>query len=185
MKRVESFYFLFYTILTDYQTCEDGLPLEIPMEYLLDFLENEYLNIFDITYNSNECTKLYCKESGVILNVTESEKNKIIEKFKYLFDKKLLFIGKIDYLVNSDGDNKPSDGIKKMLEFCLQPVVGIYISNYLNSQIKKLYSFATPSVTDVDIYDNKCEKNINFNHAVNLRRWKKSYIDFKNSWGSY
>jgi hypothetical protein len=181
-EHVESFYFLFYTILTNYKSCDMiGFYDVFAMIYLLDFLKKNYSNIFDITSVDNKCTKEYCT-GGSIFNVDEITKSKIIEKFKYLFDKNLLFIGKYNYRVNSTGNNKPSDAIKKMLEFRLQPAVSVGLSTYVISEIKKK-SFVLPTITDIDSYDSLCFSDSG--HSVNLRRWTKSYIEFKNSWGNF
>ena len=57
---VQQFYDLFYTILTEYKTCEDGATTIEAMFYLFNYLKTNYNDdIFKITYD-NKCTQLYC-----------------------------------------------------------------------------------------------------------------------------
>jgi hypothetical protein len=184
-KFLQQFYDLFYTILTEYKTCEEGYIILDAMYFLLIYLKNNYnKKIFEITYNDNKCTQLYCTNTGIILNIDEENKSQIISDLKYLFDNNILFIGKYPYMVNPKGNNKPTRPIKKMLHYRLQPVVNVNISNFLYTQIRKK-TINYPSVEEKLNFDNKCITHTLYSHAVNLRKWQENYIEFKNSWGSF
>jgi hypothetical protein len=146
-------------------------------------LKKNYNNeMFKIIYDDNNCTTLYCTERGIILNIDEPSKSEIINNFKYLFDNDILFIGNYIYIVDPNGNNKPTEAIKKMLDYKLQPIVNIFINEYLEEENEKRI-INLPSIEEKINYNNKCISDIP-GHAVNLRKWHTNYIEFKNSWGS-
>jgi hypothetical protein len=181
---VQQFYDLFYTILTEYKTCEEGNQSIDAMFYLLDYLKTNYEEqIFQITYDNKVCTNLYCTNTGIILDIDINYKKKIIKDLKNFFDNDILFIGNYTYIVNPEGNNKPTKGIKTMLEYRLQPIVTININNYLDEQTN-MRTLNLPSVEQKINFDNKCITYDSYSHAINLRKWEKNYIEFKNSWGT-
>ena len=180
---IQKFYDLFYTILTEYKTCKEGYHQSDAMFYLFNYLKKNYNDyIFTIIYENKECTQLYCNKTGVILNIDQENKDQIIEKLKDLFDKNLLFIGNYYYTVNQEGKNTPTKAIKIMLDCKLQPVVTININEYLNKQLNTR-TINLPSVEEKINFDNNCKYDDG--HIVNLRKWYRNYIEFKNSWGTY
>ena len=180
---VQKFYDLFYIILTEYSTCEEGQNITDAMFYLFNYLKKNYNdNIFKIIYENNKCTKLYCTNIGIILDIDKKSKDGIISNLKYLFDHDLLFIGNYTYIVDPNGNNKPSDAIKQMLNYKLQPVITIQFNNYVSEQIITPTD-DLPSIKNKKDFNNKC--NDDPEHAVNLRKWQQNYIEFKNSWGSF
>jgi hypothetical protein len=185
-KLIQKFYDLFYTILTKYKTCKKGLHMRYGMFYLFNYLKENYNDkIFTIIYDDNECTQLYCRDRGVILNINQADKYEIIAKLKYFFDNNLLFIGSYHYLVNLEGNNKPTNSIKIMLNYKLQPAVIIYINKYLDTELVK-QTINLPSIKEKINFDKKCMDSdvTSDSHLVNLRKWNRNYIEFKNSWGT-
>jgi hypothetical protein len=117
------------------------------------------------------------------LNITKDDKILFINDMKYLFNNNLLFIGNCIYDVKKDNSNKPPAAIKMMLYFKLQPFVNIYMNKYLIKYINTS-TVNMPSIPSTENYDLQCYEN-NYGHAVNLRKWYKSGIEFKNSWGFF
>ena len=189
---IEQFYNLFYTILTINEGCDKG-GTYLKMFYLLDYIKNNYKNeIFDIKYESSKCNKEYVDASKLsenILKLTSEDKSKLINDLTYLFDNDLLFIGMYEYVVESQKENnKPSKAIMNMLNFRLQPYVSINLNKYFD-KYSKIPSNTFPSIPSKNNFDNSCVSDPTINskiarHAVNLRRWNKNGIEFKNSWGT-
>jgi len=181
----EQFYLLFFTILTKNKSCNTG-GNTTSFYYLLDYLKNNYTDeIFNIRKNNINCNYNYnsCEindDINPILNISNPDKIEFIDDLKYLFDNNLLFIFIHNYKVNMDEINKPTKCIRLMLDYKLQPFVGIKISNYLKTHIFSKKNFFIESLSDNDF---KCVSESG--HAVNLRRWNKNKIEFKNSWGTH
>jgi hypothetical protein len=125
--------------------------------------------------------------------MNHDDRQEFIEDLDYFFCNNLLFIGKYDYTIEQNGINKPSKAIKNMLYFRLQPYVSIFINNYLYN-LMRTNSENFPSIPINENYDNKCINNNSSSslssnpssaHAINLRTWKTTGIEFKNSWGIY
>ena len=179
----EQFYLLFFSILTEFEDCNEGGYARTSMNYLLNYLKDNYKEkIFKIKYNSIKCYSFECEHNDKpILNMDNTYKEQLIKDFEYLFENNLLFIFYYFYKINKDSVNYPSKSIKLMLDNKLQPYVVIYVNNYLNNNIKnKTTKF--PTVDKIEYMDNNC-KPVNPGHAVNLRRWITEGIEFKNSYG--
>lgn len=156
---IEQFYDLFFTILTQYKDCKTGFDQKA-LFYLLDYLKENYKsNIFVIKYSAGSCNQEYCDPTmldNIILTLTPEDKEEFIGDLDYLFEDDRLFIGQYDYIVDESKPNKPSEAIKIMLNYRLQPYVGINLNNYLQKQLYLIPSKNFPSVPISEDYDNKC-----------------------------
>ena len=184
----KQFYDLFYSVLTENKDCNKGGNVS-DLFILFDFLKLNYKVIFDISSNKSECFKGYCsdaEEYTFFKNMDSDDKNDFINKMADLFNRDILFVGKYTYTINPSGNNKPSLAIRTMLECKLQPYVGIRLNKYLKNLIRKTDSlqiqYDKPYIPDIEEFDNSCITG-SYSHAVNLRRWKNNYVEFKNSWG--
>ena len=186
----KQFYDLFYSVLTENKDCYEGGNMS-DLFILFDFLKLNYKVIFDIASNKSECFKGYCsdaEEYKFLENMDPDHKIEFIDKMADLFDRDILFIGAYTYTINPSGNNKPSLAIRKMLECKLQPYVTIRLNRYLKNLIDKTNPLQTqiednkPYIPDIKKYNNSCITD-SYSHAVNLRRWKNNYVEFKNSWG--
>jgi hypothetical protein len=189
---VEEFYLLFFTILVEHKDCDEGGEFQ-DMIYLFNYIKNNYeTKIFDIKKSDIICNYEICSpedKNKPILNLPEFLRNEFIGKLKYLFDEDILFLAIYEYDVNINGDNKPTKAIKTMLDYRLQPYIGIKINEYLNKIISKQNNQRSDIYPSVQLINNiqehhdyKCV-NGEYSHAINLRNWKKTGIEFKNSWG--
>jgi hypothetical protein len=160
---------------------------------LLDYLKEIETNdiIFNITYNDIKCYDINIAEeekNNIILNDT-SIINSFIDKLKILFDNNLLFIACDSYNLNKHNGSKPTKAIKTMLDYRLQPYLGFAFNNYVYKIISQVNDERTdifPLVPKVDNFkedEYKCYDGLSL-HGVNLRRWMKTGIEFKNSWGT-
>mgnify|MGYP000134292700 CR=1 FL=1 len=180
-KYVEQFYKLFYTILTNNFALSSGSNFS-KMDYLLNYLKDNYSNqIFNIA--NKDIIQTHSRDKNpdeFILRMEQDDKEKFISDLKYLFDNNLLFIFNNYYKVTNDKVNNPTKYIKLLLDFKMQPTVGIYVSNYLKNKI----SSKTKIILDnSEKIDTKCSSSTGTGHMVNLRRWTANGIEFKNSWG--
>jgi hypothetical protein len=185
---IDNFYDLFYEILTTDKDCEGGASYN-ELYKLLNYLDKKREDIFNVRYKS-KCIEAYCKleDLGEIIlkNINEEDKIKIIDDLNYLFDNNLLFVSVYTYDVDMDKNNKPSKAIKTMLNYKLQPLVGFNISIYFEKNYNK-EKISAMSVSNISNHDKECNSTSNNNssgHAVNLRKWTKDGIEFKNSWGT-
>ena len=183
---VEQFYNLFFTILTTNKDCNAGSSY-LELITLFDYLKKNYKdNIFLVKLNQSNCIEKYCfpETQENILNMNLVDKTIFIADLDYLFNNDLLFIGRYNYDVDPNGNNKPSLAIKTMLNFRLQPYVSMHVNKYVISIIhSKINSYTGnfPSIPDLVAYDTTCYDG---NHAVNLRKWSVNGIEFKNSFGT-
>lgn len=186
----EDFYLLFYSILVEHKDCNKGGKFE-DMVYLFNYLKDNYkTTIFDIKNSQVNCFNETCSvNDNSILNLPESIKTQFISNLEYLFVNNLLFLAKYKYDINVNGNNKPTKAIKTMLDYRLQPYIGININSYLykiiseqNNQRKDIFPLvqAKDNIHEVDSY--KCIDDTS-KHAITLRRWKRNGVEFKNSWG--
>lgn len=185
---VDKFYALFYIILTKNNNCDDGGKIVDGCVILFDYLKNNFSNIFSVKYDNEYILSYVKKENNTyVFDMNDDDKQKFIDDMTYLFSNDILFLGKYDYVVNPLGNNKPSEAIKKMLYYKLQPSVGIKFNKYLYEQIvKQTTNF--PTIEDKPNFDNECihndnEPNDTSGHSINLRKWNKYGIEFKNSYG--
>jgi hypothetical protein len=121
-----------------------------------------------------------------ILSISDTDKEILNQDLEYFFSNDLLFIGKYENIINPNGNNKPPYAIKNMLKFKLQPAVRIKMNKYFNkkSQIESREFPSIPVPVD-DNYNDSCKEEGNYRHAVNLRKWTKDGIEFKNSWSEH
>jgi hypothetical protein len=171
------FYDLFYFIITKKFGC-DGVELVYePSKYLLYYLRTNIREIFNIDDGHYK-----------ILNLTETDKQSFINDMNLM--KNLLYIINIKYKSVRDSLNYPPLEIKKMLDQKLQPCVVFDYSKYLLSySLKKSNLVPTIPLSYTQLVNNSeldCvyDSGIVAGHAVNLRKWMKSYVEFKNSWGA-
>jgi len=185
-KYIEDFYNLFYIILTENKDCNSGGIGSIEIINLFNYLKNTpFKELFFIKPDISKCYKGYCEiTDSLFLNMSNEDKEQFIKDMEYLFKNNILFIGKYDYIVNPNGQNKPSKAIKTMLYYRLQPVLGININKYLSSKIY-IQNNSYPSVPTSTDFNYNCIEGIIFGHLVNLRKWTKDYVEFKNSYGKY
>lgn len=179
----EQFYTLFFTILTTKKSCNSGGSY-LMMHYLLEYLRNNYNEIFTISKSDMICGYDTCeisKDETPILMMTSEDKESLIADLKYLFDNNLLYIFISRYKIDKTKHNPITKSIKLMLDYKLQPYCGINISKCLRKNIIHRKNFTTDSCAD-DEY--ACSKNQG-GHAVNLRKWMSDGIEFKNSWGTH
>ena len=183
---IEEFYDLFYTILTIDSECDKG-KTNYELIILFNYLKKNYKeNIFSIKYKDSKCQYDRNNIEENILKMEINDKNDFICNLEYLFNNDLLFIGNYYYRVDINGDNKPSEAIKNMLYYKLQPYVAIQISNYLFKNFNK-YTNSEITIPESEEYNSDYNSgcyNSNHGHAVNLRKWTTEGIEFKNSWGN-
>ena len=180
--KVEQWYELFYTILLQRKTCEEGGNFS-NMVYLFDYLKDNIDNIFKITKKEIKCVDYKCspaEKDVLILQFTEEQKEQIKYDLKFLFDNNLIFLAKYPYAVKPTDKNYPTLAIKEMLDLRLQPVLNILFS-------RSLEEFLSNKTTDTyDLFrniSNRTECRSIFGHSVVLRRWMNDRIEIKNSWG--
>ena len=180
--KVEQWYELFYTILLQRKTCEEGGNFS-NMVYLFDYLKDNIDNIFKITKKEIKCVDYKCspaEKDVLILQFTEEQKEQIKYDLKFLFDNNLIFLAKYPYAVKPTDKNYPTLAIKEMLDLRLQPVLNIKLS-------RSLEQFLSNKTTDTyDLFtniSNRTECISTFEHAVVLRSWMNDTIEIKNSWG--
>ena len=191
---VDQFHLLFFYILLknkDNKCLEGSFPTE-NMFFLLNYLKeiNNDDIIFTITYNDIKCYDINIEEgkkNDIILN-EPSIIDLFIHKLKILFDNNLLFIANDSYNLHKHNGSKPTSGIKTMLDYRLQPYLGFTFNNYVHKIISSINSERTdifplvPKLNSFKEDDYKCYDSVS-THGVNLRRWMKTGIEFKNSWG--
>jgi ankyrin repeat protein len=163
------FYDLFYSIIIKKFKCDGGFDYEAS-KYLLHYLRNNILQIFNIN------------EDFPIPILIEEDKQQFINDMNLI--KNALYIINVIYRPKINLPNYPSLEIKKMLDQKLQPIIGFNYSNYLGDNYWKTKSNLIPIIIQQELSDdaNKCK--IDSGHAINLRKWMKSYVEFKNSWGT-
>ncbi len=171
------FYKLFYSIIILKFGCyEGGNALDASL-YLLNYLKNTN-NIFSINIDEVKCNTDYIKCD--IIRLSDLEQKEFINILNEIID--ALFIGYEYYIVNITSSNYPTIAIKNMLDEKLQPIICFTYSKRLidfPNNPSNLY----PIISDTNIYKCDYEQNELNNHCVNLRRWFKDGIEFKNTWG--
>ena len=130
----QKFYDLFYTILLENKTCNEGGYFD-DMVYLFNYLDKNINNIFTITKNKTKCVSFICvpgEENIPILKFdTELEIIDFKKDLKFLFDNNLIYLRIYPYSINPDIKNNPTRAIKTMLDYRLQPTVNIMFSQNL------------------------------------------------------
>jgi hypothetical protein len=186
------FYDLFYSIINKKFSCNSGENYN-SSKYLLDYLRVDIKKIFEIDKDNIVCNNIKDCQITVgdnkILNLTEADKQSFIDDMNKIHN--LLYIIVIIYKPNTNSPNYPSLEIKKMLDQKLQPTVGIIYSKYLLSYSDKKTNLVptiplsyTQLVNNSELDCGKLKSGYAAGHAVNLRKWMKSYVEFKNSWGA-
>lgn len=181
-KHNEYFYKLFYTIIVNKFGCTGLIIILTALTYLLEYLYNNLESLFETDMCIGDICNMYDRE---IFSINDDVKS--IFKQTMIDIKPALYILSLEYKIEQINNNNPSRQIKEMLDEKLQPVVGFTVSEFLLDKIssQKTKSNLVPSITENRIYScNKGKNNIISRHAINLRKWMRNYIEFKNSWGT-
>ena len=181
--KVLQWYDLFYTILLENKTCEQGGNFN-DMVYLFNYLKNNIDHIFTIIRNNIKCVTYYCynKDIPILQFFTKEKEEEIKTNLRFLFENELIFLAIYPYTVNPYGQNLPTQAIKNMLDLRLQPALTMKISNSLINFILKKETVTYDSLRYEDSIESECKVDIG--HSIVLRRWMKDTIEIKNSWGS-
>lgn len=161
----ERFYLLFLYIITEkiHLDCQSGGG---NWTYSFDLLECIHTYISNNTlFTIKIPNKLKCYDNTCIggpfflSEIQLDEQQRIKDDFKLVYQNLHIakYIYKVDYTDNTT--NKPSEAIKQLLKWRLQPYIGF--RNFGNCTTPELYG-----------------------HAVNLRSWIGLSFEIKNSWGT-
>jgi len=161
--KVEQWYALFYAILLQDKTCEEGGGFS-DMIRLYNYLKDNIDSIINKIFG----------------NPLTEDQIKIKENLKFLFDNELIFPAKYQYAVNPSGLNYPTKAIKNMLDLGLQPALNMTFS-------VSLYIFLSSKTSDkYDLFPDKdiiTDCNSGIRHTVVLKEWFKDHLKIRNSWG--
>ena len=135
-------------------------------------------SIFRININPKECridSESCSLEEEVLLSMIPRKKEIFESYMKCLINNDLLFIGAgiIDNFTNIINNPIPK-ALKLILENHLQPIFSLKISNQINNRLQNNKQNNT---------NNCIQDEGHVLHVINLRKWTKYKIEFKNSWG--